>query len=404
MNLKTRLSQLQNQAGSRQNSPALSCQPNGLKIPHRVGQPNRDNNHRRHSDSRLAERLRGKLIDEGVIQIEKQIPLNSTHGAMPLSELQYAPQLPGDDNLKLKNVYLDTETTGLSGGSGTLAFLIGYAWLERSAICLRQLLITRFSAEAQMLEQTASGLEAAERLVSYNGKSYDLPLLVSRFRINARKQNFDHLPHLDLLHATRRLFRHHWPNCRLTTLEQRLLGYYRVDDLPGSEAPAAWFDYLQRGAEQKLLKVVEHNQSDIISLLVAHTELARITRNPDHSDLDLYSLSRWIGEFDREQAYDLLRSRIDQADEKSKGYLAHLLQKSGDWQGATRLWQQLAQKRCPEALEKLAKYHEHVSKDLDAARYYCRQLPDCQARTHRLRRLQRKSGLYLSPDHSSTIL
>ncbi|MCG7956938.1 MAG: ribonuclease H-like domain-containing protein, partial [Candidatus Thiodiazotropha endolucinida] len=97
-----------------------------------------------------------------MIQIEKQIPLNSTHGAMPLSELQTAPQLPGDDNLKLKNVYLDTETTGLSGGSGTLAFLIGYAWLERSAICLRQLLITRFSAEAQMLEQTASGLEAAE--------------------------------------------------------------------------------------------------------------------------------------------------------------------------------------------------------------------------------------------------
>jgi hypothetical protein len=80
-------------------------------------------------------------------------------------------------------------------------------------------------------------------------------------------------------------------------------------------------------------------------------------------------------------------------DERSKRYLAHLLQKSGDWQGAIRLWQQLAEKQCPEALERLAKYHEHVSKDLDAAHHYCRQLPDCEARTHRLKRLQRKSAL-----------
>ncbi|MCG7900150.1 MAG: ribonuclease H-like domain-containing protein [Candidatus Thiodiazotropha weberae] len=404
MNLKTKLSRLQSQAGGRQNSPALSRQPNGLTIPHRVGQPNRDSNHKHHSDSRLAKQLQGKLIAEGVIQIEKQIPLNSKLGAIELSELQTAPQLPGDEHAKLKNFYLDTETTGLSGGSGTLAFLIGYAWQERSAICLRQLVITRFSAEADMLEQFASGLEAAERLVSYNGKSYDLPLLISRFRISSRKQQIDRLPHLDLLHPTRRLFRHHWPNCRLTTLEQRLLGFYRVDDLPGSEAPAAWFDYLQRGSDQKLLKVVEHNQSDIVSLVVAHTELASIARNPDRCDLDLYSLARWIGEFDKEQACGLLRKRVEQTDEKSKGYLAHLLQKSGDWQGATQLWYQLAQNRYPEALEKLAKYHEHVSKDLDAARHYCRQLPDCQARTHRLRRLQRKADLRLSRARQSTIL
>ncbi|MCG7920996.1 MAG: ribonuclease H-like domain-containing protein [Candidatus Thiodiazotropha lotti] len=404
MTLKTRLSQLQSQAGGRQKAPTLSHQPNALKIPHRVGQPNRDSSHRPHSDSRLAEQLEGRLIAEGVIQIEKQIPLNSKLGAMQLSELQTAPQLPGDDRVTLKNYYLDTETTGLSGGSGTLAFLIGYAWMERSAICLRQLLITRFSAETKMLEKIALGLETAERLVSYNGKSYDLPLLISRFRISSRKQQFDRLPHLDLLHPTRRLFRHHWPNCRLATLEQRLLGYHRVGDLPGSEAPAAWFDYLQRGSEQKLLKVVEHNQNDIVSLVAAHTELARITREPDRYDLDLYSLARWIGKFDREQACDLLRKRVEQADERSKGYLAHLLQKSGDWQGATQLWYQLAQNRCPEALEKLAKYHEHVSKDLEAARHYCRQLPDCQARTHRLRRLQRKADLRLSPAYQFTVL
>ena len=390
MNLKSKLSQLQNQAGSQQNSPALSRQPTGLKMPHRVGRPDRENIDRRRSETKLVEQLRGKLIDEGVIQIEKQIPLNANVGAIDLATLEHHPQLPGDGDEKLKNIYIDTETTGLSGGSGTLAFLIGFAWLERSTIYLRQLMITSFSAEAKMLHHLALEFEKGDRLVSYNGKSYDLPLLISRFRINSRKHPFSSLSHLDLLHPTRRLFRHHWPDCRLTTLEQRLLGYYRVGDLPGSEAPAAWFDYLQRGSEQKLLKVVEHNQSDIVSLVLAHTELAKATRNPDRYQLDLCGLARWIGDFDVGRACQLLREQTELMDERSKSYLAHLLQKSGDWQGATQLWLQLAEKKCPEALERLAKYHEHVSKDLDAAHHYCRQLPDSQARTHRLRRLQRK--------------
>jgi uncharacterized protein YprB with RNaseH-like and TPR domain len=403
MSLKSKLSQLQNQAGSQPNPAEQANQLTGLKIPQRVARGNRQGIHSNRSDTELIKRLQGKLIDQGFILIEKQIPLTDKLGDMDLATLEQYPQLPGDTD-KLKNIYLDTETTGLSGGSGTVAFLIGFCWIERSEIHLRQLLITNFSAEAKMLDYLGPALERAERLVSYNGKSYDLPLLISRFRLNERKAPFGNLPHLDLLHPTRRLFRHHWPDCRLTTLEQRLLGYHRFDDLPGSEAPAAWFDYLQCGNDKKLLKVIEHNQNDIVSLVAAHSELAKVTCYPDDFKLDLYSLARWIGSAEPDRARQLLRARIDVADDRAKAYLAQLLQKSGDWQDAALLWQQLAKGDHTEALERLAKYHEHISKNLVAAHHYCRQLPESQARTHRLKRLQRKTALMHSPAGQMTML
>ncbi|MES9938968.1 MAG: ribonuclease H-like domain-containing protein [Candidatus Thiodiazotropha sp. 6PLUC1] len=393
MNLKSKLNKLQTQAGGHNVSPLLSDQHKPLKIAHRVGRRHLPSKNLRTSEVTLAKRLRGELIADGLIIIRKRVPLSSMLGRIKLSTLKSHPQLPGDDDYKLTNVYIDTETTGLSGGSGTLAFLIGFARLELSAIQLTQLLITRFSSESDMLVRFAESFQSDQRLVSYNGKSYDLPLLISRYRMQSQKHLFAQLPHLDLLHPTRRLFRSSWPDCRLTSLENRLLGYRRFDDLPGSEAPAAWFDYLQQGRCENLIRVVDHNQSDIVSLVAAHTQLANAIENPEHYGTDLYGLARWMADHDTVMACELLRGRKSELDEQSKRLLAHLLQKNGDWNSANTLWKELAKAGCPHAIERLAKYHEHISKDIGAAHYYCLQLPDCHARTHRLQRLNRKAGL-----------
>ncbi len=163
-------------------------------------------------------------------------------------------------------LFFDTETTGLAGGTGTRAFMIGAAaWLE-GRLHWRQLFITRLAAEAAMLAEFARWLGPDTVLSSYNGKSYDVPLLRTRYRLARQPDPTVGLDHIDLLHPTRRRYRGHFENCRLATIEKRVLGVEREDDLPGSEAPAAWLDYLRGGPSSNLCRVLEHNRQDIISL------------------------------------------------------------------------------------------------------------------------------------------
>jgi hypothetical protein len=160
----------------------------------------------------------------------------------------------------------DTETTGLAGGSGTRAFMIGAADWHDGALRLRQLLISTLAAEAAMLEQFARWCRHDAVLVSYNGKCYDAPLLATRYRLARRDNPLAGLAHLDLLHPARRRWRGVYENCRLATIERQVLGVLREDDLPGSEAPAAWLSYLRGGSAANLRRVVTHNATDLTSL------------------------------------------------------------------------------------------------------------------------------------------
>ncbi|NII11491.1 ribonuclease H-like domain-containing protein [Oleiagrimonas sp. C23AA] len=163
-------------------------------------------------------------------------------------------------------LYFDTETTGLAGGTGTRAFMIGAGdWCE-GRLRLRQLLITTLGAERAMLAEFACWFDAHTALVSYNGKCYDAPLLATRYRLARMDNPLAGRTHVDLLHPVRRHWRKVWPNCRLATAEQRLLNVVREDDLPGSEAPAAWLGYLRGGSAHNLRRVGEHNAQDIVSL------------------------------------------------------------------------------------------------------------------------------------------
>ena len=338
----------------------------------------------------LIDRLEGECIAEGVIRIRQRVPLAGTLGDVELAALHNTPRLPGDTGNQRRNVYIDTETTGLSGGSGTLAFLLGVAAVDGDAIEVTQWLMTRFAAEAAALSAFTETLTDTDRLVSYNGKSYDLPLLLSRFRMQGLQPAFERLPHLDLLHPVRRLFGKRWNDCRLLSVEQQLLGFRRVDDLPGSEAPAAWFRYLREGQSEALIKVVEHNRQDILSLAVAHSVLAQATAQPQAFDIDLHALARWLCDSNNEdQARTLLQENTTSLCADGKRLLARLLRRAGHWPQAVTIWETLAAGGCLESIERLAKYHEHISKDLGAAQRCCDRLPsspDIQLRRQRINR------------------
>ncbi|MEO8670614.1 MAG: ribonuclease H-like domain-containing protein [Tahibacter sp.] len=163
-------------------------------------------------------------------------------------------------------VCFDTETTGLSGGSGTRAFMIGVADWHGESLRVRQLYTTTLGAEAAMLSAFASWLRPDSVLVSYNGRSYDAPLLTTRFRLQRLANPLVGIPHVDLLHPVRRRYRGVWGNCKLATIERHALHIHRDDDLPGSEAPAAWLAYLRRGETTNLMRVLEHNRQDVVTL------------------------------------------------------------------------------------------------------------------------------------------
>ncbi len=396
MNLKSKLSRLQNQTGKAQVVPRSAAPGSDLlrrleRIRIDRLSPATPQTHPKTSEESLAQRLKGYPIADGVIRIEQRLPLDGRLGRQPMGLLRNVLQLPGEGReAHLRQVYIDTETTGLSGGSGTLAFLIGLAVTERDALVVTQYLITRFAGEAAMLTAFAGALTADDRLVSYNGKSFDLPLMISRYRMQGVSPPFDGLSHLDLLHPIRRLYNRRWPDSRLLTLEERLLGLRRQDDLPGSEAPAAWTEYLREGRAERLIRVVEHNRQDIVSLALGHAVLTRAIEAPESHGVDIVALAQWQSKHDEALAYRHLKSSPRPLDERGKRLLAHLARRARDWTLAVGLWEELAQGGCADSAEQLAKYHEYVSQNLDVAHRYCELLKPGAERSRRLQRIEEK--------------
>ena len=204
--------------------------------------------------------LPGEEIAPGLRFYEQRVPWPADEDVLPLHGIGQEPVARGDV------LAFDTETTGLAGGTGTRAFMIGAADWRDGGLRIRQLCITRLAAEEAMLEAFAGWLSPATALLSYNGKSYDRPLLSTRYRLARMADPLPELRHLDLLHPVRRRYRGAWPNCRLATAERELLGVLRKDDLPGAEAPGAWLAYLRGGSAAKLRRVGLHNAQDLRSL------------------------------------------------------------------------------------------------------------------------------------------
>jgi uncharacterized protein YprB with RNaseH-like and TPR domain len=171
-------------------------------------------------------------------------------------------------------LYFDTETTGLSGGAGTYVFLVGLMRFDGQGFDLWQGFLPHPSEEKCLLEEVAQRIADASVLVSFFGKSFDRHRLEDKMRLHGVTPPFADTVHLDLYHPLRRAHRGRFENCRLKTLERELVGFARPDDLPGSFAPAAWFDFLG-GRPHRLEGVFQHNADDVLSLAALLCHLAR---------------------------------------------------------------------------------------------------------------------------------
>jgi hypothetical protein len=231
----------------------------------------------------LAASLQGEVVAAGLIEVSRTYPFPFRHGNVTIaSGRALAESAKSLVNLAApvapeSLLYLDTETTGLAGGTGTVAFMVGLAWIEGDALRVVQWLLPDFAAEGALVERVSERLTRAGVVVSFNGKSFDLPLLKARARLAGTDLPTDGRAHLDLLHVTRRLLHSGWPDCRLRTAEARALRLERTDDLPGAEAPAAWRRWLQHGDGSALGRVADHNRADLLALVALLALLERPT-------------------------------------------------------------------------------------------------------------------------------
>lgn len=235
--------------------------------------------------------LPGIEIAPGLRLLETHLPMTTPATALSLAFTARAkparnrtgiPGLAMPETVDPRDLlFFDTETTGLAGGTGTRAFMIGAADFHHHpdhgrGLRVRQLLIATMAAEADMLRAFAGWLSPRTVLASYNGRCYDAPLLKTRYRLARQSDPLRDLAHVDLLFPSRRRWRGRWENCRLATIEREALGVVREDDLPGAQAPAAWLRYLRGGSSSLLRRVCAHNHQDVVTLALLMPRLVAL--------------------------------------------------------------------------------------------------------------------------------
>lgn len=317
-------------------------------------------------------------------------------------------------------VFFDLETTGLSGGAGTHAFLVGCGWFDHEAFVTRQFLMTKYTDERALLETVAGELARAGALVTFNGKSFDAPVLETRYLFHRLGWVGDRIPHIDALHPARRF----WPgDCSLTALERLLVGARRVGDVSGFEIPARYFQFVRSGNPQPLVAVLEHNRLDLLTLAAITARLLHLARGGPAGARDgreAYALGTVYARAGLDAGARACFTRAVELSPAPPGAFEPLRieglralalgwRRARQWDEAAACWRQLLDTRgCPppirrEAAEALAIHHEHRVRDLAAAKTFALRnlasgLPPAwtQAVRHRLARLERKM------EHEST--
>jgi uncharacterized protein YprB with RNaseH-like and TPR domain len=239
--------------------------------------------------------------------VEKHYPIDHQHGDQPLSAyLSLAPkiaaQIAQDDALAGVNLrracFLDTETTGLSGGTGTMAFIVGLGFFTEKDFQIHQYFLRDPGDEPAMIETLTEQMSEFDALVSFNGRTFDVPILETRFILARIPPPTGGLPHLDLLHPARRLWRYGLPSCALGSLEREVLGVLREqDDVPSGIIPYLYRDYLRTGDAREMQRVLYHNVVDILSLVTLATRLCHAFADPwsetELGSAEFFGLGRW---------------------------------------------------------------------------------------------------------------
>lgn len=274
--------------------------------------------------------------------------------------------------------FLDTETTGLSHGAGTVAFLTGIGFFTDDAFIGRQYLMRDYDEETYLLSHVAEHMKACRVLCSFNGVTFDLPLLETRFTMQRMRSAWTERPHIDLLPISRRVWKLRLKKCNLTSLEAAVLGEEREDDLPGSLVPERYFSFLKTGDERLLSDILEHNAQDIISLPRILDRLCRLHEQPllAREAEDVYSLGRVYEMRGNREGARMCYRAADRGSVSllARGRIAATLRRDGDWESASRVYTQMVSDRQGgvETLIALAKICEHQKKDIPSAVDYTR--------------------------------
>lgn len=304
-------------------------------------------------------------------------------------------------------LFLDTETTGLSGGSGTMPFLIGLGWYEGEAFITRQLFARDFGEESALLSYLTELAGDKRFLITFNGRAFDMNLLSVRYILNRMKDPFSGMPHIDLLHPSRRMLGHRLENSRLVTIEEKVLLHVRDGDIPGHEIPQRYFDWLRSRNPALMMDVLEHNRLDVVSMAALLLHLCEIldygieAEGACHSDV-LATSRFFLERGERDRGMRMLQSLQHSEDSfcrnEARRNLSLQLKKDGKWDQAVSLWEQMfAEVQDGFAMVELAKWYEHKLFDFEkAAHLVCQALTnetDQETRaglTYRLERIRRR--------------
>jgi uncharacterized protein len=350
--------------------------------------------------------------------LDPALNLNTVEGASLLSDRRARAQGPPNP------VFIDLETTGLSGGAGTVAFLVGCGFFDLGAFHVRQFLLTSYSAERALLAAAAELFGDADLIVTYNGKTFDVPVMETRWAFHRMPAPLDEVPHFDMLHPARRLWRSRSTpmetgSCRLSTLERVLLNMRRVGDVDGFEIPGRFFRFLRTADPRPLEPVLEHNRLDLVSLAAVTSRALRLTAGGEPACRDgreALAVGRVLeraGLRDRAESCYARAAASSCTETKAEALyrLGLRARRERRFDEAAARWRELmAVAELPAApghaalaslrqfaIEALAIHHEHRVRDLDSARELALfalegddESPRAEGMRHRLARLERK--------------
>ena len=276
-------------------------------------------------------------------------------------------------------IFLDTETTGLAGGTGTFAFLVGLGWWSDQGFELQQLFLREPAEEAALLNYLEEQIRRFEGVVTFNGKSFDAPLLNARYTINSLQSPLKGIAHIDLLHLSRRIWRNRLADRSLGNLEEQILRISRsAEEIPGWMVPEIYIEYLRTGDPAPLKGVFYHNAMDILSLAALYVYLVNFLEAPSRMDapqgLDLMAVARLYEElgyipqaltlYDTCLSTELPKEFIEQALLR----FASIYRRERQWANAVRLWERAAgELGSIAACVELAKFYEHCDRNKTAA-------------------------------------
>jgi len=279
-------------------------------------------------------------------------------------------------------VFLDLETTGLAGGTGTVPFLVGLGYFRDDRFKVTQFFLSDMAEEGRLVREVAEFFKDMNfrSVVTYNGKTFDMPLLETRFAMHRTPFPVRNLPHLDFLFSARQLWKHKYENCRLSNLAQQIAQAERADDIPGAEIPIRYFQYIRTGDFSLIEPILYHNQEDILSLLsVVVAGSVLVDKNREAAErgetdaLDLYGVARLFESAgDAVRSAELLEKALEgrlpaEVSDTARRKLSHHFKKNQDWSKAVSLWQDMSGGDHSFCFRELSMYYEHRAKDYKEA-------------------------------------